>query len=147
MTCPFCRESIQDGASKCRFCGEFLDATQQQWAEALAKFEAKSASEKLSALARMTPEQRKIMENPGLLRTEPVANPQPQRGIPVKSDLGAFFLGLLLGPVGLWYKGHILAGFVWLGAARAVALTGVGLLAAPVFWFGMAIHAAAAKPI
>ena len=62
-----------------------------------------------------------------------------------KSDGLAFVLGLLFGPVGLWYKGHWIAGIVWLVAtiiavSVADALFGSVWFALP-FWVGMAIHA------
>lgn len=62
-----------------------------------------------------------------------------------KSNLAAGCLGLLLGPVGLWYKGHWAAGFAWLAMAVLLGIASGGWLA-PVFWVGMAIHAAVAKP-
>lgn len=65
-----------------------------------------------------------------------------------QSNAVAGCLGLLLGPVGLWYKGHWAAGFAWLAAfvIMGVATGGVGIVFAPVFWIGMAIHAMAAEP-
>lgn len=62
-----------------------------------------------------------------------------------KSDALAGCLGLVLGPVGLWYKGHWAAGFGWLAMAVLAAVASGGWLA-PVFWVGMAVHALAAKP-
>jgi hypothetical protein len=62
-----------------------------------------------------------------------------------KSNAAAGCLGLLLGPVGLWYKGHWAAGFAWLAMAIVFGVASGGWLA-PVFWIGMAIHAAVAKP-
>jgi hypothetical protein len=64
------------------------------------------------------------------------------------SSLIAFFLGLLLGPVGLWYKGRYAAGFAWVFMCVIICVpTGIlGLLLAPIFWLCMAIHAAVAKP-
>ena len=62
-----------------------------------------------------------------------------------KGNFAAGCLGLLFGPVGLWYKGHWAAGFAWLAMALVVgAASGWWLL--PVFWVGMAIHAATAPP-
>ena len=64
------------------------------------------------------------------------------------SDALAGCLGLFLGPVGLWYKGQWLAGFAWLAMAILVVAGsgGLGIVFAPVFWFGMCIHAIVAKP-
>lgn len=64
---------------------------------------------------------------------------------PQKSDALAGCLGLLLGPVGLWYKGHWAAGFAWLAMAFVLG-AGTGGIAAPFLWIGMAIHAASATP-
>jgi len=60
------------------------------------------------------------------------------------SDVLACLLGLFLGPVGLWYKGHFAAGFAWLAFWIIVVLAtgGVGICLAPFFWLGMGIHAA-----
>jgi hypothetical protein len=62
-----------------------------------------------------------------------------------KSDVAAGCLGLLFGPVGLWYKGHWAAGFAWLAMAVLLGFASGGWLV-PVFWIGMAIHAAVARP-
>lgn len=57
-----------------------------------------------------------------------------------KPDNTAGCLGLLLGPVGLWYKGQWAAGFAWLVIA-IIGTAGSGGILAPLFWIGMAIHA------
>lgn len=62
-----------------------------------------------------------------------------------KSDMTAGCLGLLLGPVGLWYKRNWAAGFAWLVMAILLGVVSGGLLA-PVLWLGMAIHAYQAEP-
>jgi len=62
-----------------------------------------------------------------------------------KSNFMAGCLGFLLGPVGLWYKGHWAAGFAWLVVA-VIASIATGGVAAPFFWVGMGIHALVAKP-
>ncbi len=64
--------------------------------------------------------------------------------IPEKSSATAGCLGFLLGPVGLWYKGHWAAGFAWLVMAMIIGGASGGLLF-PFFWIGMAVHAAAAE--
>jgi hypothetical protein len=63
---------------------------------------------------------------------------------PAKSDAMAGCLGLFLGPVGLWYKGHWAAGFAWVVMAILLGI-GTGGILAPVCWIGMAIHAYAAS--
>ena len=52
-------------------------------------------------------------------------------------------LGLLLGPVGLWYKGQWAAGFAWIVITILIMLAtgGFGIVLAPFFWIGMAVHA------
>lgn len=57
-----------------------------------------------------------------------------------KSDGLAAVLGLLLGPVGLWYKRNWAAGFAWLAGAVVLGVVSGGVLA-PILWIGMAIHA------
>ncbi|MCA9124589.1 MAG: hypothetical protein H6822_19575 [Planctomycetaceae bacterium] len=65
------------------------------------------------------------------------------------SDMLAFFLGLVLGPVGLWYKGRFAEGFAWLAASTfygwQASLTPGLWIGIPGFWIGMAIHAVTAK--
>jgi len=76
----------------------------------------------------------------------------PYGGSPPRRDIGvadksnglAFFLGIFLGPVGLWYKGNWAAGFAWLVMTFVIGLASSGILA-PFMWIGMAIHAAAAE--
>ena len=51
---------------------------------------------------------------------------------------------MFLGPVGLWYKGHWAAGFAWL--VMAIIGLSTTIILGPVFWVGMAVHAAIAKP-
>lgn len=65
-----------------------------------------------------------------------------------QSNTTAGCLGLLFGPVGLWYKGLWAAGFVWLAFFLLFILItgGVGIVLAPLFWIGMSIHAIKAKP-
>lgn len=60
------------------------------------------------------------------------------------SDAMAGCLGFMLGPVGLWYKGHFGAGFAWLAfiILISVATGGLAILLAPLFWIAMGIHAA-----
>ncbi|MBX3422964.1 MAG: DUF4339 domain-containing protein [Pirellulaceae bacterium] len=60
------------------------------------------------------------------------------------SDSLAAVLGVLFGPVGLWYKGHWAAGFAWIMFMLIVYLS-IGdfvLLLSPLFWIGMGVHAA-----
>lgn len=60
-----------------------------------------------------------------------------------KDNTTAGCLGLVLGPVGLWYKGQWAAGFAWLAMTILLGVA-TGGLAAPFCWIGMAIHAAMA---
>lgn len=66
---------------------------------------------------------------------------------PSQSDNTAGCLGLLLGPIGLWYKGQWAAGFAWIVGIILVVFgtAGLGVVFAPFFWIGMAIHAYKAK--
>ena len=62
---------------------------------------------------------------------------------PTHSNGAAGCLGLFFGPVGLWYKGQWAAGFAWIAVVLLVVLGtgGFGIVLAPFFWVGMAIHA------
>jgi hypothetical protein len=62
-----------------------------------------------------------------------------------KSNLVAGVLALLLGPVGLWYKGHWVAGFAWM-IISLVLWAAVDFFAIPIVVIGLVIHAVAAKP-
>ena len=64
-------------------------------------------------------------------------------GTPQKSSFVAFLLGVFLGPVGLWYKGHWGAGFAWLLMffLTGIASLGVGFI---ICYVGMVIHATVA---
>lgn len=58
-----------------------------------------------------------------------------------KSDTIAFFLGVFLGPVGLWYKRRI-----WEGIAWVLLLLVLGVVWWPIVWLAMAVHAGLASP-
>lgn len=66
---------------------------------------------------------------------------------PSESNTLAGCLGVLLGPVGLWYKGLWGAGFAWLVMILLLVVGTGGLAAvfAPLFWIGMGVHAYVAK--
>ncbi len=62
-----------------------------------------------------------------------------------KSDIIAVALCFLFGPIGLWYKGHWLAGFVWLIAAVIAGVT-FGVFSTPFIFVGILIHTVIVKP-
>ncbi len=99
-----------------------------------------SREEQVETWDNLNPAQQKTLT--AVLSGQPAARAQLKS---TKSNGVAFLLGLLLGPVGLWYKGHWVAGFAWLAMA-IVFSAGTFFIAAPVFWLGMAIHAAVAEP-
>ena len=61
-----------------------------------------------------------------------------------KDNATAGCLGLLLGPVGLWYKGQWAAGFGWLVMTLIICMT-IPIIAR-FLWIGMAFHAASVQP-
>jgi hypothetical protein len=94
------------------------------------------------------PEQPTRIQIPPVLQVQNPASQQFSPPPPTKSNVVAGFLGLFLGPVGLWYKGHWAAGFAWLAMAIIVGVAsgGFGIVVAPIFWIGMTIHAIVAQP-
>lgn len=137
--CPFCAESIQDEAIKCRHCGEALNTTAAGWQTFRKSLDAMSPEQRRVALERLTSEQRKYLAYGGTQLSSQAA------AVPTKSNLVAFLLGIFLGPVGLWYKRQWAAGFAWLAGALILGVATFGLIA-PIMWLGMAIHAAVAEP-
>ena len=137
--CPFCAEQIQDAAIKCRYCGEAVNTPLAQWQAFARNFQNLPPAEQQTALATLSLEQQAYLQSAGAVLAS-----RPGTTIPVKSNGLAFVLGLLLGPVGLWYKRQWAAGFAWLVMGIIVGVATMGL-AAPVFWIGMAIHAAVAE--
>jgi hypothetical protein len=65
---------------------------------------------------------------------------------PGASDGMAIFLAVILGVVGLWYKGQWAAGFAWIGGSILLFIVtgGIGLIFVPFIWIGIIIHAGAA---
>lgn len=149
--CPYCGEAIQQTAKKCKHCGEWLDPAMRPGAVPDSQ-PAKDAPFSFDAPAGAGDD-----HDYAGTRTCPFCKQQIPSGAikcqhcgeflaaPKKSDFLAGCLGLLLGPVGLWYKGHWAAGFAWL-VMGIIAGFATGFIAAPIFWIGMAIHAAVATP-
>ena len=138
MICPRCAEPLSNNATECRAC----------------KLVIPSALRKLASLP--------TIEMP----SPPVASPVPQfitcpfckeevrvhamkckhcqsMLVEQKSDTVAMLLALVLGPVGLWYKGQWAAGFAWIAGVFIVVFAfGVfSLFVAPMMWLFMAAHA------
>jgi hypothetical protein len=135
-TCPFCVEEIQDEAVRCKHCHADLTGSAAKWQEFRRRYVAMSREEQVSAWNKLSSDQREtfaaVMAGKGLSSATATE----------KSNFLAFLLGLFLGPVGLWYKGHWVAGFAWL--VMFAIMIPVSLFAAPIFWIGMAIHAGTA---
>ncbi|MFQ5744824.1 MAG: hypothetical protein ACE5HV_14730 [Acidobacteriota bacterium] len=111
-----------------------------KWQQFRRRYEAMAREEQLRAWNGLSVPQQQAFA--AIIRGQPIST---WRSRPTKSNGLAFLLGLLLGPVGLWYKGHWAAGFAWLVMGIIVGAA-TFLIAAPVFWIGMAIHAAVAEP-
>ena len=128
--CPFCDAEISVTAKKCRHCGEWIRGECTRCGVAV---RGRWAAQSLCAdCERVVP-----ATTPQGIQAHYSQPPQVQQ----KSAITAGCLGLALGPVGLWYKGHWAAGFAWLVMTVILAPTVVAL---PFCWVGMAIHAAVA---
>ena len=138
--CPFCAEEIQDQAVKCKHCHESLVGDTAKWQKFRVRYNAMSRTDQGRAWNNLSASQKRVFGAIMAGKSNALEKPKPR-----KSNGVALLLGLLLGPVGLWYKGHWVAGFAWLVMAVIIMIPTYGL-AAPVFWIGMAIHAAAAEP-
>ncbi|HEY0875812.1 MAG TPA: hypothetical protein VGD94_20210 [Vicinamibacterales bacterium] len=106
-----------------KHCGERLDSPGAQSAIYAKRLERMTPGQREAAVAALTPEQHAY-----------IASAQPQVALtqkPSGDNFRAFMLGLILGPVGLWYKRQRGAGLAWLVGTFIVALTGVGLLMVP----------------
>lgn len=76
----------------------------------------------------------------------PVAAASPPPG---KSDLLAGLLAVLLGPVGLWYKGRWAEGIAWLAGGLLLFLAtgaGIGSIGSILLWIGLVIRTFVAVP-
>ena len=130
--CPFCDAEISATAKKCRHCGEWIRG---ECTRCGASVRGKWAAQSLCARC----EGSVAVNAPYVVQT---SAPQPPQ-VREKSAVAAGCLGLALGPVGLWYKGHWAAGFAWLVLTPVLGVA-TGGMALPFCWAGMAIHAATA---
>jgi hypothetical protein len=153
--CPVCNAAVDSSDRRCRWCG--IDFAVPESAvvpppppPGFRGTQQDQAAYQESSASIFTPV---VTVNRSLHRCQACgrqvsihASACPQCGhhvAPDKSALAAGCLGLLLGPVGLWYKGQWAAGFAWLAMTVLLSLGTAGL-AAPFCWIGMAIHAAVA---
>ena len=129
VACPFCEAEIFATAQKCLHCGEEWVSRECQRCHTSLRGE---------WAARGICSECQKSEVQAVLDVHLPAPSQP----PGRSDLVAGILGVLFGPLGLWYKRRWLAGLGWM-VLIVLVFPNVTLLG--VVWIGMAIHALVAK--
>jgi hypothetical protein len=110
--CPFCVETIQDEAIKCKHCGEEIVGSSAHWQMYRRKYQTLTREERQQAWASLTPAQqghfRKVLEGQAAMGAK------SEHGAQIWNPGVAGVLSLVIPGSGQIYKGQLGLGLFWL---------------------------------
>jgi hypothetical protein len=120
--CPFCAESVNDEAVKCRYCGETLVGIEADWQRYRVEYLQMAHDEQLRAWAALSDVQRSHFYN---ILAGKTATDIAQTDAQLYPNAGAAaLLSLILPGAGQMYKGHVGGGLLWFFGVAGAYMVG-----------------------